>query len=48
VGRVAIESHPRVGVDYAGEWAKKLWRFRLRRVPSPIRARRTKKQGGAG
>lgn len=21
---------PRIGVDYAGEWAEKLWRFRLR------------------
>jgi len=24
-----IERYPRIGVDYAGEWAKKLWRFRL-------------------
>ncbi|RMH35825.1 MAG: DNA-3-methyladenine glycosylase [Nitrospirae bacterium] len=24
-----IEALPRVGVDYAGEWAKKLWRFRI-------------------
>ena len=32
VGRGSIEAHPRVGVDYAGEWAKKLWRFRLRKV----------------
>lgn len=24
-----IKSAPRVGVDYAGEWAKKPWRFRL-------------------
>ncbi len=47
VGRGAIEAHPRVGVDYAGEWAKKPWRFRLRRAPAPIRARRIKKQGGA-
>lgn len=47
VGRGAIEAHPRVGVDYAGEWAKKLWRFRLRMVPVSTRARRTKKQGGA-
>ena len=32
VGRGSIEAHPRVGVDYAGEWAKKPWRFRLRKV----------------
>ena len=48
VGRGSIEAHPRVGVDYAGEWAQKLWRFRLRKVSVPARARRTKKQGGAG
>ena len=48
VGRGSIEAHPRVGVDYAGEWAKKPWRFRLRMAPGPVRARRTKKQGGAG
>ena len=24
-----IGTFPRIGVDYAGEWAKKLWRFRL-------------------
>ena len=24
-----IKRYPRIGVDYAGEWAKKLWRFRL-------------------
>ncbi len=33
VGRGSIEAHPRVGVDYAGEWAKKPWRFRLRMAP---------------
>ncbi|MCX5721660.1 MAG: DNA-3-methyladenine glycosylase [Nitrospirae bacterium] len=32
VRRGSIEAHPRVGVDYAGEWAKKPWRFRLRSV----------------
>ncbi|MGH7206339.1 MAG: DNA-3-methyladenine glycosylase [Nitrospiraceae bacterium] len=25
----AITAYPRIGVDYAGEWATKLWRFRL-------------------
>ncbi|MFM9906167.1 MAG: DNA-3-methyladenine glycosylase [Nitrospiraceae bacterium] len=48
VGSGSIEVHPRVGVDYAGEWAKKPWRFRLRNTLAPARARRTKKQGGAG
>lgn len=24
-----LNTHPRIGVDYAGEWAHKLWRFRL-------------------
>ena len=38
-----VGTHPRVGVDYAGEWAKKPWRFRLRTVTAPIRAGRTKK-----
>lgn len=33
VSRGAIGVFPRIGVDYAGEWAKKPWRFRLRTVP---------------
>ena len=28
--RGRVERFPRIGVEYAGEWAKKLWRFRLR------------------
>jgi DNA-3-methyladenine glycosylase len=47
VKRGEVGAHPRVGVDYAREWAKKPWRFRLRMVTSSTRARRTKKQGGA-
>lgn len=47
VKREDVGSHPRVGVDYAGEWAKKPWRFRLRTVTAPTRTGRTKKQGGA-
>ena len=43
-----VETHPRIGVDYAGEWAKKLWRFRLRTVTDPTRTRHIKKQGGDG
>jgi len=26
----ALHTYPRIGVDYAGEWAHKPWRFRLR------------------
>ena len=48
VERGDVGAHPRVGVDYAGEWAKKPWRFRLRTVTAPTRTGRTKKQGGAG
>jgi len=48
VERGDVGAHPRIGVDYAGEWAKKLWRFRLRRVTTPTRTGRTKTQGGAG
>lgn len=48
VERGDVGAHPRVGVDYAGEWAKKPWRFRLRTVTTPTRTRRTKKQGGTG
>jgi DNA-3-methyladenine glycosylase len=47
VKRGEVGAHPRVGVDYAREWAKKPWRFRLRTVTTSTRARRTKKQGGA-
>ena len=48
VERGDVGAHPRIGVDYAGVWAKKPWRFRLRPVKSPIRTERTKKPGGAG
>jgi DNA-3-methyladenine glycosylase len=43
-----VRTHPRIGVDYAGTWAKKLWRFRLQRVTVPTRTGRKKIQGGAG
>lgn len=38
-----VGAHPRIGVGYAGKWAEKLWRFRLRAVTAPPRARPTKK-----
>jgi DNA-3-methyladenine glycosylase len=46
VERGDVEAHPRIGVDYAGEWAKKPWRFRLRRVTTLTRTGRTKTKGG--
>lgn len=48
VKKADVGTHPRIGVDYAGKWAKKLWRFRLRRVTVPTRTGRKKIQGGAG
>ena len=47
VRRGDVGTHPRVGVDYAGEWAKKPWRFRLCAATVPARTWRTKKHGGA-
>jgi DNA-3-methyladenine glycosylase len=35
--------HTRIGVDYAGKWAEKLWRFRLRTVTGAMRTRYPKK-----
>ena len=43
VERGTVGAYPRIGVDYAGEWAEKLWRFRLRTVTIPRQIRRTKK-----
>jgi DNA-3-methyladenine glycosylase len=40
VSRKQIQTLPRIGVDYAGEWAKKPWRFCLS-APSFSRKRRT-------
>jgi DNA-3-methyladenine glycosylase len=48
VGREHVGAYPRVGVDYAGKWAEKLWRFRLRTVTASTRMRQAKKQGGTG
>jgi DNA-3-methyladenine glycosylase len=46
--RAELEAHTRIGVDYAGAWAKKLWRFRLSGIVAPTRTGRTKKQGVVG
>jgi DNA-3-methyladenine glycosylase len=32
-----IASHPRINVDYAGDWAAKLYRFRIPTAGSPAR-----------
>lgn len=48
VKRGDVGAHPRIGVDYAGEWAKKLWRYRLHTAIASNRTGRTKTKGGAG
>jgi DNA-3-methyladenine glycosylase len=30
IGAARVASHPRIGVDYAGDWASRPWRFRVR------------------
>lgn len=42
IPRRHVVAHPRIGVDYAGLWAEKPWRFRLQRAPGrqPDRKRR--------
>ena len=47
VKKADVGVHSRIGVDYAGEWAKKPWRFRLRTITASTRTRHIKKQGGA-
>jgi DNA-3-methyladenine glycosylase len=42
--RSQVCAFPRIGVDYAGEWAAKLWRFRLA-IPSSAPARSTVPSG---
>lgn len=41
-----VGTYPRIGVQYAGEWAKKPWRFRLRMASARTRTKHIKKQGG--
>ncbi len=43
VGRGMVGAYPRIGVDYAGAWAEKHWRFRLRTVTTHKQTRHTKK-----
>ena len=43
VERGTVGAYPRIGVDYAGKWAEKLWRFRLRTVTTHKQTRHTKK-----
>jgi DNA-3-methyladenine glycosylase len=39
VRRAEIDAFTRIGVDYAGEWAKKPWRFRLKETEKITRSR---------
>jgi DNA-3-methyladenine glycosylase len=34
VSEAKIATSPRIGVDYAGKWAAKPWRFRLKKASS--------------
>jgi DNA-3-methyladenine glycosylase len=44
VTRGTVSVYPRIGVDYAGKWAEKLWRFRLRTAAAPTQTRTTDKK----
>jgi DNA-3-methyladenine glycosylase len=48
VKKADVKAYPRIGVDYAGEWAQKPWRFRLSRVTAPTRTGRAKTKGDDG
>ena len=48
VERGDVGAYPRVGVGYAGEWAKKPWRFRLRTVQPPLGQGSQRNRGGTG
>lgn len=48
VRRSSIRRYPRIGVDYAGEWATKLWRFRLELPELSRRPARAKKGRAKG
>ncbi len=43
VRKTEVGTFPRIGVDYAGAWAKKLWRFRLRTETTAKRLNRIKR-----
>jgi len=45
IEKADVGAHPRIGVDYAGEWARKPWRFRLRRDTPSTRTGRTNNKG---
>jgi DNA-3-methyladenine glycosylase len=42
VPKSRIETHPRINVDYAGDWAAKPWRFRISTAGSTIRKMKTR------
>ncbi|NWF73291.1 MAG: DNA-3-methyladenine glycosylase [Nitrospirae bacterium] len=43
-----VGAYPRIGVQYAGEWARKPWRFRLRTGIAPTRTKRIKNREASG
>jgi DNA-3-methyladenine glycosylase len=43
-----VGAHPRIGVDYAGEWAMKPYRFRLLKSAGPSRQSRGSRRRWAG
>jgi len=40
IQRSQIGAFPRIGVDYAGPWAAKPWRFRLKEEVSTLKSAR--------
>lgn len=46
VSRAMVDTFPRIGVDYAGAWAVKPWRFRLAGIESKERRAKPSRPGG--
>jgi len=47
VGPEQIVATPRIGVDYAGDWAQRPWRFHIRENPHVSRTPRPRPKAGA-
>lgn len=45
IRRTSIKTYPRIGVDYAGMWASKPWRFRLNGRDGVVQAEKGKRVG---
>ena len=48
VGRGKVGAYPRIGVDYAGKWARETLAIQIAYGHTPTQTRHTKKQGGTG